>query len=411
MKILHISNSDIRGGSSIAAFELHKALLKKNISSAMFVQKKFSSCKYVFYPKSTIEDIISQIKISINRRLVSFLKTKNTTTYSLGLFSSSIISQIEKFEPDIVHLHGIDNEIISLRDIYKIKQKLVWTTHDMWSFCGAEHYSDTDRFVEGYNRYNRPDSETGFDINYYTWKRKIKYLNKQITFISPSEWIFSKLKKSYLFKNNSSFKIPHVISGEWKPFDKLYSRKFFSLPEDAFIILFGSDKGNDLGRKGFSILFNSLKKINKNKKILILVFGGRIKEDEIIDEKTEIKYFGHFYDRSTLRLLYSASDVGAFPSLQEAFGLICAEASACGLPCIVFSDTGHEEIIAHKETGYIAKNNNLVDFSEGLNWLLNDEVRLKKISLKSIEDFHKKFNSEKILSQHVEIYKNIIKKN
>ena len=76
--------------------------------------------------------------------------------------------------------------------------------------------------------------------------------------------------------------------------------------------MFGSDKGNDLGRKGFSILFNSLKKIDKNKKILILVFGGSIKEDEIIDQKTEIKYFGHFYDRSTLRLLYSASDVGAF---------------------------------------------------------------------------------------------------
>ena len=95
--------------------------------------------------------------------------------------------------------------------------------------------------------------------------------------------------------------------------------------------------------------------------------------------------------------------------MQEAFGLICAEASACGLPCIVFSDTGHEEIILHRETGYVAKNNNLVDFIEGLNWLLSDEDRLQKIRCKSAKNICKKFNGEKISSQHIEIYKNILK--
>jgi len=70
MKILHISDTDLRGGASIAAFEIHKALLSQNINSSMAVQKKFSSCNSVHDSKSTVDNILRDIKIAINRRLV-----------------------------------------------------------------------------------------------------------------------------------------------------------------------------------------------------------------------------------------------------------------------------------------------------------------------------------------------------
>jgi glycosyltransferase involved in cell wall biosynthesis len=50
-----------------------------------------------------------------------------------------------------------------------------------------------------------------------------------------------------------------------------------------------------------------------------------------------------------MRLLYSAADICAVPSLQEAFGLVCAEAQRCGLTCIAFEDTGLADLILHKK--------------------------------------------------------------
>ena len=35
----------------------------------------------------------------------------------------------------------------------------------MWPFSGAEHYSDSNRYIEGYLKNNRNKDEKGFDIN------------------------------------------------------------------------------------------------------------------------------------------------------------------------------------------------------------------------------------------------------
>ena len=93
MKILHISDTDLRGGASIAAFEIHKALLSQKVNSTMVVQKKFSSCDSVYDSKSTVDNILRDIKTAISRKLVSYLKTDNKSSHSLNLFGSSIIKK------------------------------------------------------------------------------------------------------------------------------------------------------------------------------------------------------------------------------------------------------------------------------------------------------------------------------
>ena len=46
----------------------------------------------------------------------------------------------------------------------------------MWLYSGAEHYTYNKRFIEGYNDLNKDKEETGFDINQWVWKRKLKYI-------------------------------------------------------------------------------------------------------------------------------------------------------------------------------------------------------------------------------------------
>ena len=51
--------------------------------------------------------------------------------------------------------------------------------------------------------------------------------------------------------------------------------------------------------------------------------------------------------------LYNAMDVFAFPSRTEAFGLVLAEAMACGVPPVARSSGGAREIVMDGETGYL----------------------------------------------------------
>ena len=63
----------------------------------------------------------------------------------------------------------------SIKDIGRINKPVIWTLHDMWAFCGAEHTSWDNRWQDGYTKKNRLNTEGGFDLNRWTWNRKIKY--------------------------------------------------------------------------------------------------------------------------------------------------------------------------------------------------------------------------------------------
>ena len=96
-------------------------------------------------------------------KFFSSLKKKNST--SLNLFENFDISKlIKQTKPDLVHLHWIGNEMMSMKQISKINKPLVWTMLDMWPFTGCEHYTFDKRFISGYNSNNRPNFENGLSV-------------------------------------------------------------------------------------------------------------------------------------------------------------------------------------------------------------------------------------------------------
>ena len=68
-----------------------------------------------------------------------------------------------------------------------------------------------------------------------------------------------------------------------------------------------------------------------------------------------LKNLGKINDETSMKLLYTATDVIVSPSVIEAFGLIVLEALNMGTPCVIFENTGSESMIDHKQNGYVAK--------------------------------------------------------
>ena len=406
MKILHVNFSDNYGGAAIAVMRIHKLLLRNKIDSSLLVSDKILNEPKTFSINKTSEKLKNIIKGSINRNLKFLFKSKNKTTHSLNIIPSSLLYEINKFNADIVNLHWIGNETISISQINKIKAKLVWTLHDMWPFCGAEHYTNNKRFEYGYKLSNKPTNETGLDINKYIWEKKTKHFKKIKKIIVTSSWMKNAAKKSFLFKDKQITEIPLPIDvNNWNYIkNNKYIKKLLKIEQNKKIIVFGSDNYLKNERKGLKFYLNLVKKLNKDK-YQFIVFGENNHEEfnsylKKLNIKKKILNVGKFKDELSLKIFYSSVDLLILPSVQESFGLIAQEGSIMGVPSVVFNNTGLTSVIDHKKNGYLSKSNSNEDIYAGAKWCLSNLNRYK-VSIYS----KKKFNEQNIINNYLKFLK------
>jgi glycosyltransferase involved in cell wall biosynthesis len=409
MKVIHLNYSDIIGGAARAVYRIHSSLRASEVDSRMWVNKSVAGDWTVETPISKFDRIIAKIYSYLVRPFIKFLKTKNPTLHSPQVFSSRWVKRINNCDADIIHLHWTQNEMLSVSDISSIKKPIVWTLYDMWAFCGAEHYTDEYRWKYGYQRNNRPVYESGFDLNFWTWKRKIKNWKKPIHIIAPSYWLGNCVKESKLMHEWPIEVIPYPIDTNfWKPLKKKLARELLDLPKDIPLVLFGAVGGGHDPRKGFDLLLDSLKLLNEDqraKNLEVVVFGQR--EPKVLPKiNFPIHYKGYLHDDISLRALYNAADVMIVPSRLEAFGQTASEAQACGTPVVAFNIGGIKDIILHLKTGYLAKAFDTQDLANGIIWTF-EQCKKNIINTQSRNEAVKRFNYEIVAKQYKKIYEKL----
>jgi glycosyltransferase involved in cell wall biosynthesis len=412
MKVIHLNYSDIIGGAARAVYRIHSSLRASEVDSRMWVNQAVAGDWTVETPISKFDRIIAKIYAYLVRPFIKFLKTKNPTLHSPQVFSSQWVKRINNCDADIIHLHWTQNEMLSIADISSIKKSIVWTLYDMWPFCGAEHYTDEYRWKHGYQSNNRPAYESGFDLNFWTWKRKIKNWKKPIHIIAPSQWLGNCVKESALMHDWPVEVIPYPIDTNfWKPLKKNLARELLDLPKEVPLILFGAVGGGHDPRKGFDLLLDSLKFLNDDqctKNLEVVVFGQR--EPKVLPKiNFPIHYKGYLHDDISLRALYNATDVMIVPSRLEAFGQTASEAQACGTPVVAFNIGGLKDIILHLKTGYLAKAFDTQDLASGIIWTF-EQCKNNIINVQSRNEAVRRFNYEIVAKQYKKIYEKLFLK-
>ena len=400
LKILHVNYSDNNGGAAIAVQRIIQAQKLEGLKPRLLVAEKNSNNAEVFGPSSTIEEIKWKLLLSINRKFEKLEKKKKYDSNSYNLIPNNIVKKINQLDLDLVNLHWIGNNLIPINDIKKIKKPIVWTLHDMWPYTGSEHYSLQNRYIEGYNKKNKSGDLKGFDIERYCWNLKKKHYPKNLNIVATSDWQLKSSKESYLFKNFLIKKIQLPIDiNFWKPLNKEYSKKELNLPLNKKNILIGSEKVDSI-RKGFHLLKDILKKLNI--KDVSFIFFGKIEEKNKLNiPEYEVNFLDNVNQNSyDLKLIYSAADLFLAPSIQESFGQTILEASCCNTPSVSFANNGISDVINHKYNGYIAIQNDINDFANGIKWCLKNitEMKMKEnrnrlISQFSLKEIGKKYNN------------------
>lgn len=410
--IQHVNASDCVGGAARAAYRIHRALVDGGHDSRMLVLQKSSRDDCVT-AVSTSLPIVGRLAQRVRRRVAAWRRrdwhTANANYHSFGDEGAPGVARLGLDPADVVHLHWIPG-ILSIADVGRMRGPVVWTLHDMWPFCGAEHYAPDGadaRFRQGYLPSNRPATERGPDVNRSVWLRKRRaWAGQRFVIVSPSSWLARCAAESALFSQCPIHVVPYPLDvhGVWRPTPKAVARAALRLPAEPRLILFVADGGTADRRKGADLLREALAVLSATTANAELLIVGQEKPAQDSPWPIQAHWMGSIRDDRLLALANSAADVVVVPSRQDNLPNTAQEAQACGTPVVAFRVGGLPDLVTHERSGWLAEPFDVRDMARGIEWVISDPARHAALADAARDDTVVRNNPRTIADRYAKIY-------
>lgn len=416
MRVLIINTSERMGGAAIAANRLMDALKNNGIKTKMLVRDKQTDQISVVGLKKSWWKVWQFIWERIVIWKANKFKKHNLFAVDIANTGTDITSLPEFTQADVIHLHWINQGMLSLKNLQKIfssGKPIVWTMHDMWPCTGICHHA------RQCNKYEQECKNCPYLLNGGSPKdlsnkvfhqKKELYNSCPIIFVTCSRWLKEQAEKSALLDKHTVINIPNPINiNLFKPRNKQEARTRCNLPTDKQIILFGSAKTTDK-RKGMDYFIDSCNLLAQKypelkERIGIAVYGKQ--SEQIVPllpfETYDLHYIG---SEKELVNVYNAVDLYATPSLEENLPNTIMEAMACGVPCIGFNVGGIPEMIDHLHNGYVAEYQSVEDFANGIHWALTEEG-YHNLSEEAARKVATTYSESTIAKKYIEVYNKV----
>ena len=319
-----------------------------------------------------------------------------------------LLKKIDEFKPDIIHLHNLHDSYINLPMLFSYIKKhnvpTVWTLHDCWAFTGqCPHFTmlKCDKWKAGcygcpqYKEY--PASL--YDNTKKMWQLKKKWFTgvKNMTIVTPSEWLAGLARESYL----KQYPIEVINNGiDLNVFKPTHSnfRKQYGIPGDKYIVLGVSFAWGY--RKGLDCFVEMAEKLGEQYQIVL------VGTDDEIDKNLphNIISIHRTQNQKELAEIYSAADVFVMPTREENYPTVNMEAIACGTPVVTFDTGGSPEMLDDK-TGIVVEANDI----EATKKAIKDICEKKRCNDEEyIVAYSKNFDMKKRFAEYIELYANVL---
>src|SRR5699024_57770 len=202
MRVLQINSVSGVGSTGRIATDIDDILKSKGHES------------YIAYGRKSLDDSDNLIKIGSKYDIYSHvLKTRLLDRHGFGSKKATkqFIKEIDNINPDIIHLHNIHGYYVNIEILFKylkeINKPVVWTLHDCWPFTGHCTYYEYEncecwRTDKNEKCIQKNEYPTSWFINNSrdNFKRKKEAFTgmKNLTIVTPSNWLASLVKKSFL---------------------------------------------------------------------------------------------------------------------------------------------------------------------------------------------------------------------
>ena len=420
MRVLIINTSERTGGAAVAANRLMEALNNNGVKAKMLVRDKETTNLSVCTLPQTWrlrwhflwERLCIWLHLHLKRELLFEIDIANCGT--------DITTLPEFKEADVIHLHWINQGMLSLKDIRKILKsgkRVVWTMHDIWPATAICHLTMDCRNFETQCQNCRllPGGGSSNDLSARIWKKKQQLLEgKRIKIVTCSQWLGREAQKSALLSNQYITTIPNPIdTHRYHPSDKRKARQSLGLPTDGHIILFASQRVTN-PNKGMQYLIEACKLMANEHpdccaNTSVAILGGHAEEiANMLPFPTHA--LGYVNDEQRIVDTYNSADVFVLPSLSENLPNTIMEAMACGVPCVGFRVGGIPEMIDHQSNGYVANFRDAADLAKGIHYVL-DEANQQTLSSNCLQKVAHNYSQQSVAKKYIEVYDKIFSRN
>ncbi|MBI5380786.1 MAG: glycosyltransferase [Opitutae bacterium] len=368
MRIVHLATYPARAGAGQAAYRIHAALRAHGLDSWLVGEEPVPGDERVVTP--------SRPRWGNARRLLRPLVANwRVPRNARGLFSELVLPgaaarTVAALRPDVVHVHWVQDGLLSLGQLAALRQPLVWTLHDDWAFTGGCHYAGACQRYEqscgccpllGAHR-ERDASARGLAA------KQRQFGGHAIRWVAISEAQRARAARAALLRDQPLAFIQCAIrTEEFQPHPRPLARRLLGLEENRFWILAIASRLDD-PRKGYDRLLAALPQIPIAGEIppsLLLVGSG---PEMSVPAGWHVRRLGVLHDSVSRALAYSAADVCVVPSREDAGPMTTLEALACGTPVVATPCGLNPEVIAPERNGWIAATGAPAELAAGIAW-------------------------------------------
>ena len=290
---------------------------------------------------------------------------------------------------DVIHLHHVSDYLdypTFFQGIGSIP--VVWTLHDESFFYGLAFYED----------HWKP--EHPLEQYYKEMKHRALAQVKTMGVVMLSEYYRKKFCNSELLDKREVRVINNAVdTAKYYPIPKTDARRQLGLSMDDTMIAFSAFVVTD-PRKGLDKLSEVVSRIG-NPHIKIVAVGKNIHHRSW----PNVIEMGFKDTAESLCEVFSACDLFAMPSKQEAFALTPMQAMACGLPVVAFPVSGTSELI-NEHNGVVCTDFTVEALQEGIITLMSRNYDAAAIR----QDIINRFSPIDIADRYCSLYNDLLKK-
>ena len=388
MKVCILASTLAHGGASIVALDVAKGIAKRG-HQVLFICTGKSFSKYR-------QNGYTVIVLKLNKRTPIF-------HYFNPLILLKILKLLDEFQPDLIHVHNINLQTLSLGTLlFSFKYPMVWTLHDVWALCMTGWPDPPDCAGMRFKCRNCPSWSAPIVMtNKFIKEVVFKYSNFNI--VSPSKWLARLIENSYLCRKPIYIIQNGIEISSIQP--EQSARLKFGISKEKKVILYCGGKliaGKlPAERKGWEYLVKALSILSRIRDdIHLLYIGDHLR----LPSKLPVSVtFSTGVDRRMMGAYYKASNIFVLPTLADNCPLTILEAMAFKIPIVATDVGGIPEILKNFQTGLICAPRDAVALAASMHYLLSNP----KIGNTFADNGYKRLLAELSFEHMVDGYENV----